>query len=147
MEKSYKFEIKAKKNEKFDSCEIKNEYDAVNYARQFYHDDINLWESFFIIMLNNANKVIGWLKVAQGGINRTQVDIRIILKACIDTLATGVILVHNHPSSSCEPSREDKALTNQIKEVLKMLDIILEDHIILSEENWKSMKQWGYINR
>ena len=147
MEKSYKFEIKAKKNEKFDNCEIKNEYDAVNYARQFYHDDINLWESFFVIMLNHSNKVIGWLKVAQGGISRTQVDIRIILKACIDTLATGVILIHNHPSGSCKPSRADKALTDQINEVLKMLDIRLEDHIILSEENWESMNQWGYINR
>ena len=117
---------------------IRTSADAVEVARNFYFDDINIYESFFIMLLNRANKVIGWAKISQGGVCNTIVDKKIICKYAIDTLANGVILVHNHPSGSLIPSREDMQITADVQQALKTLDVKVLDHIILTEKSFYS---------
>lgn len=114
------------------SVKIECSKDSADFAKSFYHDDIAIYESAFIILLNNARKVIGWAKIAQGGVASTLVDIRIIAKYAIDTLATGVVFVHNHPSGNLRTSIPDDRLTERLKEGLKTLDIHLVDSIILA---------------
>ena len=106
-------------------------YDVI---RQFYHQDITLYESFFLLLLNNSNETIGFVKISQGGITGTVVDVRIIAKYCVEVLATSCILAHNHPSGKLRPSDADLTITKKTKEALAILDVRVLDHIILTEE-------------
>lgn len=142
---SYKYEIRARQVERFKEAEVKSSIEAYDYAMQFYHEDINIYESCFMIMVNNAGKIIGWMKISQGGISDTPVDARLVCKAALDTLATQVILVHNHPSGSTIPSKADKSLTNKIKNALELFSISLVDHIIVTEQKYFSFAVEGLI--
>jgi len=137
--------VKESTTEKFEAIKITSSQDAEKFARQFYHDDIELYESFFLILLNRANTTIGWVKVSQGGIAGTVVDPIIVAKYVVDTLSSGVILVHNHPSGRLNPSDADKQITSKIKEGLKLFDSQVLDHIILSKDSYHSMADNGNI--
>lgn len=131
------YELKAipKNNDEHIGIKINTSQDAADYARQFYHDDIIIYESFFIILLDRENKILGWAKIAQGGIIAVYVDVKIIAKYVVDVLASGLILVHNHPSGQLKPSEPDKALTKKISNALAFLDSKVLDHIILTKES------------
>lgn len=89
-------------------------------------------EEFWILLLNQSNKVIGKQCISSGGIAGTAVDIRIILKHAVENMATGIILCHNHPSGNINPSEADKQLTNKIKQAASYMDIRVLDHIIIA---------------
>lgn len=108
--------------------------DSVEFAKQFYNDDIAIYESAFIILINRAHNVIGWAKISQGGICATVVDLRIVAKFAIDVLASGVIFVHNHPTGNMRPSIQDDTLTRRMKDGLKLLEIELLDSVIISPD-------------
>src|SRR5690606_28131016 len=99
----------------YNRVKISSSTDAQEYARNLCHDDLTMYESFFMIMLNNANNTTGYVKISQGGITGTVVDARIVAKYALETLAVGVILVHNHPSGNLKPSQSDLNLTKKIK--------------------------------
>jgi len=111
---------------------IKSSKDAYACAVQFFPENIiQLQEHFAVLYLNRANKVIGGYKISIGGITSTVVDIRLILSVALKTLATGLILVHNHPSGNLKPSKSDEEITIRVKEAAKLMDIQVLDHIIL----------------
>ncbi len=107
--------------------------EAADYARQFYFDDISIYESMFLLLLNSKNNTIGYAKISQGGVTGTVADPRIIAKYVADTLAVGAILVHNHPSGNLSPSLSDKKITQKVRDVCGLLDSHLLDHIIITE--------------
>ena len=117
---------------------ITSSTDASEYARQFYHEDIFLYESFFVMMLNTANVVEAYAKISQGGINATVVDVRIVAKIVIDSLSTNVILCHNHPSGQLKPSEQDKLITKKLASGLNLFDVKILDHIILTDASYYS---------
>jgi DNA repair protein RadC len=119
----------------FKAVKITNSDDAVNYARQFYESDIEIYESMFIILMNRSYNTIGWAKISQGGVAGTTIDNKIIAKYAIETLCSGLILVHNHPSGNMSPSTSDVAITDKVKNSLKLFDIALLDHVIISVDN------------
>jgi DNA repair protein RadC len=82
--------------------------------------------------LNKGQKVIGFQLISQGGISGTVADPRVILKAALLVGATGLILVHNHPSGNLKPSHADSEITIKIREGCRFFDIQLLDHLILS---------------
>jgi DNA repair protein RadC len=128
-----------KKNEtEFQRVKITGAEDAYNCIRQYYGDDIEIFESFFILLLNNSSETIGFAKISQGGIVGTVVDNRIICKYSIESLAVGVIIAHNHPSGKLLPSDADDKTTIKIKNALQTFDINLLDHIILTSESFYS---------
>ena len=143
MEKSIEYSLKASKR-KFEQAVIRCSGASIAYARNFYHDDINIYESSFIILLNQAANTIGYAKISQGGICGTYVDIRIVCKYAIESLATSVILVHNHPSGEPEPSHEDIILTNRLDEAGKILGVKILDHIIVGQ-SYFSFKEEGLL--
>ena len=116
---------------------------AADYARQFYYEDIDIYESVFIILLNRANNTIGYAKISQGGICTSIIDPIIVAKYAVDTLAKGVILVHNHPSGVVNPSESDINITTKIFKTLSLFDCSLIDHIILTEDNYYSLADNG----
>ena len=108
---------------------------AADYARQFYLGDIDVYESMFIILLNRANNATSFAKISQGGVIGTVADIKIIAKYAIEGLACSIILIHNHPSGNVQPSKPDEVLTERLREGLKLLDVDLIDHVIISKDN------------
>ena len=116
---------------------------ASNVIRQFYFDDINIYESFFILLLNRANNTTGFAKISQGGTAGTVVDIKIIAKYAVDSLSSSVIICHNHPSGNKQPSDADINITKKIKDALSLLDIKLIDHIIITENDFYSFADNG----
>jgi len=95
-------------------------------------------EELWIIYLNKANKLIGKEMISRGGISSTIVDIRIIVKKCIEKMASSVILLHNHPSGSPRPGGMDYTQTKAVKEALSVVDIALADHIIIAGNKYFS---------
>ena len=138
----YKLQVNKTEIEKM---QISNSKQAYDYIKQFYSDDIEIYESFYIMLLNRANHVIGYAKISQGGIVGTYVDKKIIFKYIVDSLASGVILAHNHPSGNLKPSNQDIKITNDIKELAKLLDTDLLDHLILSTGGFYSFADEGQI--
>lgn len=118
--------------------------EAYTAAKQFFFDDIRIYESAFIIGMHQS-KPIGWAKISQGGITSTIVDTRIVCKYAIDMMATGVIFVHNHPSGNTKPSEPDKNLVKKLDASLSVLDIKLIDSIIITEDSYCSMREEGCL--
>jgi DNA repair protein RadC len=133
-----KFELKTIQTD-FPNVKIRESFDAIDMIRRFYGDDIEQYESCFILLLNNANSTVGYAKISQGGITGTVVDVRLIAKYAIESLATGVILAHNHPSGNIKQSDADVNITKKVSVALKLFDITLIDSFILTKDDWKSI--------
>lgn len=103
-------------------------------------------EELWIVLTNNAAKVIGKVKISQGGTSETSADLRLILKAAINALASGIMLCHNHPSGNTTPSRADDNLTNRLQSAAKLMDIALLDHIVLADGSYYSYADEGRLN-
>lgn len=95
-------------------------------------------EEFWVLYLNNANKVIHKCQISKGGISGTIVDNRLVFKAALEHHATGIILSHNHPSGRPTPSHSDFSLTKKIKIAGEALEIKLLDHIIVTANDYYS---------
>lgn len=102
-------------------------------------------EEFWIMMLNNSNKVIHKYNLSKGGITATMVDIRILFKKALSQSATSIILAHNHPSGTLKPSRADKHLTEKVKKAGEILDIKVLDHLIITEKSYFSFADEGLL--
>lgn len=133
------FELK-KIQTNFVKQKITSSKQSYDFIKQFYSDDLEIFESVFILMLNRANETIGYSKISQGGICGTIIDVKILAKYVIDSLASSVILAHNHPSGNLQPSNADINITNKVKDILKLLDSNLLDHIILTKESYYSFQ-------
>ena len=129
----------------FERRSIKQSSEAAAYIRQFYFDDLEIFESSFILLLNRANITIGYAKLSQGGICGTVMDIKLICKYAVDALASSVIIAHNHPSGNLNPSNADIEITNKIKAALNIVDSQLIEHIILTAEGYYSFADNGKI--
>ena len=121
--------------------QISSPHHAQRYMRQFWGDDIEVYESFFLVLLNRANQTIGYVKISQGGIVGTVVDVKIIAKYVIDSLASACMVAHNHPSGALHPSEPDKQITKKLKSVLDLLECKLIDHVILTKESYYSFSE------
>lgn len=95
-------------------------------------------EEFWILYLNNANKIKLKFQMSKGGITGTLVDSRLVFKRALEISATAIILSHNHPSGSIKPSSSDISLTKKIKKGGELLDINVLDHVIITEKDYFS---------
>ena len=95
-------------------------------------------EEFWILYLNNSNKVLQKSQLSKGGITGTLVDVRILMKQTLELGAVGLILAHNHPSGTLKPSNADKDITQKIKRASESLDIKVLDHLIITQKDYFS---------
>lgn len=107
-------------------------------------DDLN-HEQFWVILLNRNNKVLDKIRIGQGGVSAVVVDPKIVFKEAINRLATGIILVHNHPSGNLNPSKADIDLTRNIRQAGQFLDIQLFDHLIIADGSYYSFADEGVL--
>jgi DNA repair protein RadC len=102
-------------------------------------------EEFWVMLLNRGNRVIRKNQVSLGGVGGTVADPKIIFKMAVEELASGIVLAHNHPSGSPEPSQSDIALTKKFQEGGKLLDIQVVDHIIIADTRYFSFADEGML--
>lgn len=122
---------------------VKNSADIAHYLQAQLKDKQH--EVFAVAFLNRANKINHIEIVSEGGITGTVADPRIILKKALEHNAVNIVLCHNHPSGSLQPSRADEALTKKIKEAAMLLDMTVVDHIIVSEDGYYSFADEGIL--
>ena len=103
------------------------------------------YEEFWIIYLNNANKIIAKSQLSKGGITGTVVDVRLVFKTALEVGAVGIILSHNHPSGTLQPSESDKQITRKLKTGGEQLDIKIIDHVIITETQYFSFSDAGIL--
>lgn len=100
-------------------------------------------EEFWVIFLNNSNKVISKVQLSKGGITGTIVDVRLVFRLALENKAIGLILCHNHPSGSLVPSEADKQITKKLKLAGESLDVKVLDHLIITETKYYSFVDEG----
>ncbi len=100
---------------------------------------INYKEIFMAIYVNQNSNILSIQKIGEGGLTATSVDVRIIMQSALLQCATGIFLVHNHPSGQLKPSQADKTLTQQVKQAAQFFNIQILDHVIITEDRFYSM--------
>ncbi len=118
--------------------------DVYNYVLPLWKD-IDYRESFAVLLLSRSMRILGLSWVSLGGISGTVVDPKIIFQTALKSSSSGIILLHNHPSSNPNPSDADLKITTKIKEGGKLLDIDVPDHLIITSESYLSMADEGYM--
>ena len=137
--------VYSKKLKPADRPKIQSSRDAVNVLREVWSNQIEVREEMVMMLLDRSNRVLGYHLLSQGGITGTVVDVRLLYSVALESLASGIILCHNHPSGNTQPSGADKQLTKNIKESGKLLDIDLLDHIIITKHAYFSFSDEGYL--
>ncbi len=123
--------------------EISSSSDAFDIMKPLL-EDLEV-EQFWVLYLNNANKLVSKWNISQGGITATLVDIRRLLKKALELNSTGLILCHNHPSGTLRASEADCKLTAKVAAAAKLMDIQLLDHIIVTDQSYFSFADQGMI--
>lgn len=126
-----------------ENTQIRSSADVFNIFHPLMEDLPH--EEFWILFLNRANKIINRMKISQGGVSGTVTDVRIIMKKAIESLASGLVICHNHPSGNNTPSDADIRITQKIKEAGALMDIQLLDHIIICGREYYSFADNGTI--
>jgi len=129
-----------------DKIKLTNSKEVFNFIISKWNlNIIEFQEESKIILVNRANFVIGIHDLSKGGISGTVVDIRIILSIALKCNASGIILIHNHPSGNLTPSEADKIITRKLKNACELIDQTLIDHLIISKYDFYSFKEDGFF--
>lgn len=102
-------------------------------------------EEFWVIYLSAANGVLDKVRVSQGGVSSILVDHKLVVKRAVELLASGIVVVHNHPSGIANPSTEDIELTHRLANAASLFEIVLLDHIIITASESASFKHLGLL--
>ena len=106
---------------------------------------IEFVEQFKVLLTNRGQKVLGIVEISTGGVSGTVANPKVIFAAAIKAGASGLILAHNHPSGSFQPSQADINLTKKIKEGRRILEVQLLDHLVITTEGYYSFSDEGII--
>ena len=120
--------------------------DAYRYLLPTYKEGTICYKEYFkVLFLNQANQVLGYTLISEGGITETSVDVRVILQAALLTNSVALVLAHNHPSGNSRPSRQDMEITKQVKEAARLMRITVIDHLILTDAGYYSFSDEGQL--
>ena len=100
---------------------------------------------FWVLYLNQAHRLIKKTRISHGGISEVSVDVRIIMREAVLCNATIIVACHNHPSGSIRPSRQDDALTQQLKQACDVMRLYLMDHVIVADGQYFSYHEEGKL--
>lgn len=127
-------EVKLKYHPKRSELMVTNSIEAANIAFEhvFDEDTIGHKESFYVILTDQGSHVLGFSEIAVGGVSRLYVDIRILMQTVLLSNASGIVVVHNHPSGTMIPSKEDDDTTRRIKDACSIFGVRMMDHIIVT---------------
>lgn len=125
---------------------IRNSRETYSLITNYWNlDTIEMLEEVKVILLNKANKVLGVFDLSKGGICSSIIDVKIVLSIALKTLASGIIIVHNHPSGNLSPSKADIDITQKLKSACDIMEILLLDHLIITKEDYFSFADDGLL--
>jgi DNA repair protein RadC len=137
----YKSKVKASERPK-----ITKSSDAFQVLKKHWNlETIEFIETFKVMLLNRANRVLGIIEISTGGMAGTIADPKLVFVAALKSAASSIVLAHNHPSGALTPSQADINLTRKLKSAGEYLDIAVVDHIILTSESYFSFADEGLI--
>lgn len=124
---------------------------AIHYSKDIYELFHPLMcdlaqEEFWVLLLNQAARIINKVRVSRGGIDQTTADVRCILREALLQRATQIALIHNHPSGNPHPSNEDQRLTQFVEKAAKVMNIRLIDHVIITDGKYYSFADEGTLS-
>ncbi len=125
------------------SLTVRSPEDVFTNYYSIFKDQVK--ERFVVFWLNSANKVTGFEVVTEGTLNSSLVHPREVFRGAIVATAAAIIVAHNHPSESVEPSNEDLQITRQLVETGKVVGITVHDHIIFAGDKYTSFAERGLI--
>ena len=125
------------------SVTILSPEDVFRNYQSLFKDQVR--ERFVVFWLNSVNKILGFEVVTEGLLNSSLVHPREVFRGAIVATAAAIIIAHNHPSESTEPSQEDISITKQIMEAGKIIGIPVHDHIILAGNAYTSLVERGLL--
>lgn len=126
--------------------EVRTSKDVYDMAMSIYDKDmLDYCEQCYVLLFNQAGKVNGYRKVAEGGMTSASVDIRQIMQAALLTNSCAMAMIHNHPSGNLVPSRQDDNLTRVLHQGCQFFDMTLIDHVIVTSEGYYSYADHGRI--
>mgnify|MGYP000689946544 CR=1 FL=1 len=106
---------------------------------------IDYKEFFWVLLLTNANQILGISEIGIGSTTGVSVNVKEVYQLALLSNASAIIVAHNHPSGKLVPSTADKSITKKLQEALKLLDITLLDHLILTSEGFVSFSDSGWM--
>ena len=119
---------------------------AEEYLRSIWDkNQLELVEDCYLVCLNSAHEVIGWVRVSSGGLDMTIVDPRLIFGIALQAASSAIVVAHNHPSGKPDPSDQDRAVTKKLRKAGEMLNLPLLDHIILTKDASFSFADAGLL--
>lgn len=124
---------------------VNGSFEVYKKAKDIWENDINYIERVKILLTDRKMSIIGLYNLSKGGIVGSIVDIRVVSAIALNTFASGLILIHNHPSGNMQPSQEDIELKNKLKKALDLFSIEMLDSLIISETAYYSMKDEGIM--
>jgi DNA repair protein RadC len=89
-------------------------------------------EECWALYLASSGKVLDRVRISQGGVQSTVVDCKLVIRRALELLAVQVVLVHNHPSGSPDPSQQDRDLTKRVAQAAELFEIRLLDHVVIA---------------
>lgn len=117
--------------------------DVFSYLQPILGDLMH--EEFWVLFLNNSNKILDKKMISSGGHTGTAVDLRLVFKKALEISSTAIILSHNHPSGTLKPSLPDKKMTTNIQKAGNTLNIKVLDHVIITEKSYFSFADEGLL--
>ena len=102
-------------------------------------------EEFWVLLMNQSQRLIKQVRISYGGITETAVDIRIIMREAVLANATILAVCHNHPSGNLRPSQHDNDLTTQLQQACQLMRIHLMDHVIITDGAYFSYRESGRL--
>lgn len=127
----------------FDHKMVSNSKDVAAYMRAILRDQPQ--EVFAVLYLSVSNRVLYFDYLSKGGMTATVADPRLIIQKALELRAVNLILCHNHPSGSLQPSMSDRMITRKINDAAKLFDINVVDHLIVSDEGYYSFADDGQL--
>ena len=130
--------VYSRKQDIDDSVKIVSSRDAYKVFTNIWSKQLNIREEMYVLYLNQKNAVLGYHILSMGGITGTVADKRLLFAVALSSLATSVIIAHNHPSGQINPSQSDIELTKEIKKTGEIMNITLLDHLIIGGDSYYS---------
>ena len=129
--------------EKVDFTNISSANNIYDYMHPILQDLQH--EEAYILLLNQNYKLIKSVRLSQGGLSETSVDVRVALKEALINNATVLALIHNHPSGNATPSRPDDEITKRFQKACDMMRIYFLDHVIITDGKYYSYRESGRL--
>lgn len=124
---------------------IKSPDDVARFARKCLELDMYAEEYLYMLCLNTKNAITSVFEISHGSVNSSIFSVREVFQKALLANAVNIILLHNHPSGDCTPSREDVEVTKRADEAGKILGVNVLDHIIIGDILYSSLKEKGYL--